>query len=1055
MKNVEGLRYKRTLFVGLGGAGAKSLRKLKTKIQEANKGNVPKQIKFLLIDTNATELANYRDFDNSEKICIAVREPYQRYKHDLGTATHQYIPSQNAHSLLALERGAGQIRSNGHFAVIENQYSNKLTRIFRERADELEDIDVLGSTLERDPKVEVRLVFSLAGGTGSGIFLPIAAIIRSAISHCELTAYMYSATYYSQKVENSAKYSVMQNAYASLCELDYMMHFGRDKRHSNISFNFGPDEWQRIEQSNRPFDEVYYIDKHTNYPSPDSVEFAYNEIERLQDNTAEIMHIAATNIISAHTGTVDNVRQKIMEGQFDIGDKFAYISGTGIAELYLKPLDDANPVVVKTCCSSIFARTNPDATITGKEADMIASEFIKLYKWDETLGDDDGDPILKRFVTKDEIEKKCTEEVYKKSQLSESYKDFNLNLDRILSLKDKSAKVIISETKNEFNGYIYDLVKSLMDNDSFAGKSLQENPGKGPGVSLSSIRLILDTIKHKLEESSTKIKSEQKEHQKLCNDKDIELHNLRKSLQPTPVKQPSFWDKLRGKNNQPQQTVPTLQTIAGDIKKLQYEALYYSVLSERDTKTLSIFEHCSSKVSEVILMLGKWNDFLVPAYNYGEKCNDSNSNNKSADTEVHENRVEVQMTEVQGGFRIRYSDISRLAKMSDTLQSEQAKFGAIRDLLTVASGSLQDYLVSGIEEIEKLASDKHKKVDRTECQLKIDRLIDLSTPTMQVDGHGYGERIKLDHFWYIMTNCPEVNISRNNQDEKAKSVGALLKMMIEQNSLDAKVNLVHVPGWSNKAILLRVDSAVPAYFVEGVSQGNDTCYTLEGCYEELKKTKHSYTPFSHELLRQKLENGISVLKPNDGMAESEAMEHWLNFNLLGYIHFVSKKGTFGQYSVLSNKLGDTITNSLSDKKSILLLGQTRQEAFETFSRYSKSLVDEYSQVDDPSIEISYSELIHPSCCDNKEKYRDKFIMDGYKYFNEIFPDGILMCHGESIPCKVLIDNITKEHSDYDILRKEREAMDSRQKRFNKEQSAKQLADETSRSYDETTDPIHA
>ena len=76
MKRVIGRRYKRTLFVGLGGAGAKTLRRLKQKFLETNDGHIPEQIKFLIIDTNATELANYRDFDSNEKVCIAVREPY-------------------------------------------------------------------------------------------------------------------------------------------------------------------------------------------------------------------------------------------------------------------------------------------------------------------------------------------------------------------------------------------------------------------------------------------------------------------------------------------------------------------------------------------------------------------------------------------------------------------------------------------------------------------------------------------------------------------------------------------------------------------------------------------------------------------------------------------------------------------------------------------------------------------------------------------------------------------------------------------------------------------
>lgn len=93
-----------------------------------------------------------------------------------------------------MERGAGQIRSNGHFAVIENQYSDRLIRVFREKADKLKSVDVAGDTLEKDPKIEIRLVFSLAGGTGSGTFLPISVLLRAAVKNSELTAYMYSAT---------------------------------------------------------------------------------------------------------------------------------------------------------------------------------------------------------------------------------------------------------------------------------------------------------------------------------------------------------------------------------------------------------------------------------------------------------------------------------------------------------------------------------------------------------------------------------------------------------------------------------------------------------------------------------------------------------------------------------------------------------------------------------------------------------------------------------------------------------------------------------------------
>lgn len=406
MDKIKGLRYKRTLFISLGGAGAQTLRRLKKKIIATN-GKKPDQVEFLLIDTNATELANYRDFDSSEKVCISVREPYLRYEHDKknNLATHEFIPQNNVHSLLALERGAGQIRSNGHFAVIENQYSDRLIRVFREKADKVKSVDVAGDKLEKDPKIEIRLVFSLAGGTGSGTFLPISVLLRAAVKNSELTAYMYSATLFEKFVENSAKYSVMQNAYAALCELDYMMHIGMEG-YKTVQFNFGPHENQHIVASNRPFDEVYYIDKRTNLPTSDSVEFVYNEKKRLQDNTSEIMHIAATNIITAHQGTVDNVRQKIQEGQFNIGDKYAWVSGVGIAKLQLNKDSSGNLVVMDAALKAIKARLGErEERVDSDDVQAVFNKFngFEYYsreeiRFDESRGAEDGDPILTQFV---------------------------------------------------------------------------------------------------------------------------------------------------------------------------------------------------------------------------------------------------------------------------------------------------------------------------------------------------------------------------------------------------------------------------------------------------------------------------------------------------------------------------------------------------------------------------------------------------------------------------------------------------------------------------------
>lgn len=1050
MEHVEGLRYKRTLYVGLGGAGAKTLRKLKKKIQSANDGEVPKQVKFLLIDTNATELSNYRDFDSSEKICIAVREPYERYEHDkkANLDTHKFIPVQNTHSLLALERGAGQIRSNGHFAVIENQYSNKLTRVFRERADELENIDVNVSSLEKDPKIEVRLVFSIAGGTGSGTFLPVATILRAAIKHCELTAYIYSATHFEKFVENSAKYSVMQNAYAALAELDYMMHFGRGG-YDKIQFNFGPEENQKIVSKNSPFDEVYYIDKRTGLPTSDSVEFAYNEIRRLQDNTAEIMHISSTNIITAHTGTVDNVRQKIKEGQFDVGDKFAWISGVGISELFLRKDNINNQKVIDAALKAIAARLI-DENINEDTAQRIANKFNENdIRFDESGGDADGDPILKLFLNHQTITKACEDNVCGingKKDPSLKSANFALSLDDLMGAKKSDSK--IQELYQIFDTRLSELTKELVNQATYGSITIEDATENG--ATLYLIISILKKIQEILVNSQQTLDDEKEKHNVKKDEADSDIAKL---LKGKPKKKQSFLSKINPFSTPVLDEEDDDDNLAGVIYPYQIKALEYKILSERADKASMLFAKCLARVKEEIAMIDSWISNLRDAAQYGtpklDKTSLSNGEDKKRKHEKmpDQNVVIVEGLDLTRGFILNYDQLYTLSNdvTIHKIVDAQGKFDRICHYVETKSIELKDYLKKGIEEIQNSSKDSKIKVERTECQQKIDRLIDLSTPTMQVDRHAYGDRVKVDSFWYVMTECPE----ENEGDKHAKtedSIGEYLKKLIEQNSLEAKINKVHVPGWNDKAIVYRVDSAVPAYFVEGVCESKSGGLSLEGCYEELKKTKRTYTPYSHDELRKKLENGRCVLKPHDEVNQDEAMEHWINFNLLGYIHFDSEKGTKGMYYVKSDRDGEILTNDFADNNKVLILGYTRKDAYDTFARYCKTLVEEYvdyKEQTDP-LEISF------------EEYEHTFVMSGDEYLDKIFGSSELESRliwtigkeHSSLYWRDLKNHLSKENPDHLFLRSEIAFMNNRKSKFEKQKEEDEQNTNTSESFND-------
>ncbi len=1042
---MQGLRYKRTLYVGLGGAGARILTELKKSILSTNNQKIPKQVKFLLIDTNATELSNYNNFDASEKICIAVREPYERFRADKYKHTHEFIPEVNSHSLLALERGAGQVRSNGHFAVIENQYSNKLMRIFHERADELMNIDINRAGLEKDPKIEIRVVFSLAGGTGSGTFLPISILLRSAIKHSELIGYAISPLHYERTVENSAKKTVMANGYAALAELDYMMHFGRSNiNQENIKFNFGPNiNTQQIVQSNRPFDEVYYIDKRTNLPLSDSIEYTYNDRERMFRNTADIIHLASTNIISGHTGTVDNVRQKIHEGQFDVEDKFGWVTGVGMAEIFLDPKDSKSEEIRRAALKCISDRTcaNP---LTESSIKSIGLHFINT-EWNET-GDPeyDKDLVQKIFISKAGLEVACQEYVNNKKDSGKGLSDIQWNLDDAVSgSKHETTEAITNAECHVFADQLSKFIKNFIDgkiNDSGELQEAERNSVR----SLVTMEAVLDNIIERLDASVNKLGKEADEHKANAEESDKLRSNAASgqtssnSTKTTTTKKKGFFARLFSNNAEETETIENTTSITegnlSEARAFQAQALFNRMLKERALAAKKLLEECKDLTNSAKKTITSWNVMLLDAKNAGTTISQNSEDSNNA--VEPQNRVQVHMSNVYNGYYLTYNNISELAglKGSDTPAGNEDIFGKICESLSKGTGTLQDYLIKSIQEIDstKGAEKTRGRQEKTECQKAIDQLIDLSAPTMQIDGHGYGARIKADQFYYIMTSDEDIEFSKEEDKKNAmkststlggvkhKTVAGLLQYLLEQNSQDIHVNRVNVTGWENKAVLYRVKGAIPPYFIDGVAESPLGGLTMEGCYEELKKTRPAYTPFSHTTLRHKLENGISILKPHDSASEEEAMEHWVNFMMLtafgqpGYIKFIPENsdtyancsrqlGAKGSYSISSKNLGSIQTDEIADRTPILVLGKNRTEAFHMFARYCKDILEEHKDYLDRMKHFEYCDIAKQMVEMTGEKYMDTIL----KGWDQLFFDD----------------------EDQNLLRREMDYIENRRKKF--------------------------
>lgn len=117
-------KIKRCLYVGLGGTGMNALLHTKKMFVETY-GAVPPMIGFLGIDTDGgvykKELPSKYgmvSLSPSEQMPIKVENARDAY---ITSKDHfTWVPEQNVFALTAMTKGAGQIRTNGRFALTCN-----------------------------------------------------------------------------------------------------------------------------------------------------------------------------------------------------------------------------------------------------------------------------------------------------------------------------------------------------------------------------------------------------------------------------------------------------------------------------------------------------------------------------------------------------------------------------------------------------------------------------------------------------------------------------------------------------------------------------------------------------------------------------------------------------------------------------------------------------------------------------------------------------------------------------------------------------------------------
>lgn len=164
----------KTLIVGLGGIGSKITANLAAKIPDDKKD----KINFVVLDTDINDLGRIqREYQGLLRpIQTSTNSTVGAYlAKDTFTRDNSFPLNSNLYNK-TLTEGAGQVRAISHLAFI----TAMMQKEFRKLDDAIMDL----YKLEPEPysqALRVIIVSSLAGGTGSGIILPVSMYIKQLI----------------------------------------------------------------------------------------------------------------------------------------------------------------------------------------------------------------------------------------------------------------------------------------------------------------------------------------------------------------------------------------------------------------------------------------------------------------------------------------------------------------------------------------------------------------------------------------------------------------------------------------------------------------------------------------------------------------------------------------------------------------------------------------------------------------------------------------------------------------------------------------------------------
>jgi len=267
-----------TLLVGVGGSGCKVAQKVYNRLKSQKNTNL--RYAILGVDTDTGDIQQRQQSGDgfpvvqisSNRTIFDTIEDFKSTGVDM-----DWLPQKLGYKVYSrsLLDGAGQLRFLSRLAIAENMQSQQsfesaLNKIRDQLFSNINDINTPGNSGD----VDVMIIGSIAGGTGSGVFLPIAMHLRDWFEEMGITAnvrafFLLPNVFIGRGLPKNQYDNVRANAYAALSEINAVMHAVQGNSVAkNMQFEYAPGKkltvWDSQSEAPRaePFHFVYLMDGH-------------------------------------------------------------------------------------------------------------------------------------------------------------------------------------------------------------------------------------------------------------------------------------------------------------------------------------------------------------------------------------------------------------------------------------------------------------------------------------------------------------------------------------------------------------------------------------------------------------------------------------------------------------------------------------------------------------------------------------------------------------------------------------------------------------------------